>query len=93
MADGDGLYADTYEEGRYFYKGANPNNYITFSGETWRIISVENDGTIKIMRNRSIGDRAFDTTGGTYGSHNWARPADLNTYLNGEYLEGLSDSD
>ena len=50
---GDGLYADTYEEGRYIYKGANPNNYITFSGETWRIISVESDNTIKIMRNAS----------------------------------------
>ena len=50
---GDGLYADTYEEGRYIYKGANPNNYITFSGETWRIISVESDNTIKIMRNNA----------------------------------------
>ncbi|MFR8268739.1 MAG: hypothetical protein ACLU8V_04250 [Oscillospiraceae bacterium] len=28
---GDGLYADAYEEGRYVYKGANPNNYITFN--------------------------------------------------------------
>ena len=93
VTEGDGLYADTYEEGRYIYKGANPNNYITFSGETWRIISVENDNTIKIMRAESIGDMAWDSTGGTYGSNNWARPADLNTYLNGEYLGSLSDAD
>ena len=45
------------------------------------------------MRSESIGDRAFDTTGGTYGSNNWTRPADLNTYLNEEYLSTLSDSD
>ena len=86
---GDGLYADTYEEGRYIYKGANPNNYITFSGETWRIISVESDNTIKIMRNESIGDMAWDST----NSNNWARPATLNTYLNETYLPTLSDSD
>ena len=93
VTEGDGLYADEYEEGRYIYKGANPSNYITFSGETWRIISVENDGSIKIMRNESIGNRAWDATGGEYGSNNWARPADLNTYLNEEYLGALSDSD
>ena len=63
VTEGDGLYADEYEEGRYIYKGANPNNYITFSGETWRIISVESDGSIKIMRNESIGNRAIDSQG------------------------------
>ena len=89
VTTGDGLYADSYEEGRYIYKGANPNNYITFSGETWRIISVENDGSIKIMRSESIGNRAWDSS----NSNNWARPADLNTYLNEEYLPTLSDSD
>src|SRR5699024_1470223 len=88
VESGDGLYADEYEEGRYIYKGANPNNYITFSGETWRIISVENDGSIKIMRNESIGKRAWDSS----NSNNWARPATLNTYLNEEYLPTLSDS-
>ena len=31
---GDGLYEDEYEEGRYVYKGANPNNYIAFGEET-----------------------------------------------------------
>ena len=86
----DGLYADEYEPGRYFYKGANPNNYITFNNETWRIISIESDGSIKIMRNESIGNRAFDTTGGTYGSNNWDRPADLKTYLNSEYLATIT---
>ena len=38
VTSGDGLYKDTYETGRYVYKGANPNNYITFNNELWRII-------------------------------------------------------
>ena len=57
---GDGLYKDTYEEGRLIYRGQNPNNYITFNGETWRIIAKETDGTYKIIRNDTLPARAFD---------------------------------
>ena len=63
QTSGDGLYKDIYEEGRCVYKGANPNNYINFNNELWRIISVEIDGTIKIIRNEIIGYMAFDTKG------------------------------
>lgn len=52
---GDGLYKDEFETGRCLYKGADPDNYITFNNEMWRIISVENDGTIKIIRNKGVG--------------------------------------
>ena len=84
VTSGDGLYEDTYEEGRYFYKGKNVNNYITFNNEAWRIVSIEPDKTIKIMKDTSIGNRAWDSS----NSNNWKRPADLNTYLNGSYLTG-----
>jgi len=63
VTTGDGLYQDEYEEGRYIYKGSNPNNYITFNNETWRILSVENDGTLKIMRKDNIGAKTFDSKG------------------------------
>ena len=46
---GDGLYADIYEDGKCIYKGSDPNNYIMFNDELWRIISIESDGTFKIM--------------------------------------------
>ena len=83
-----GLEKDPYEC-RYFFTGANPNNYITFNNEKagWRIISVECDGTIKIMRIESIGDKAWDNV-----NNNWARPASLNTYLNSTYYNGLSST-
>ena len=42
--ENDGLYKDMYEEGKYIYKGGNPNNYITFNNEMWRILSIENNG-------------------------------------------------
>lgn len=93
VTEGDGLYEDIYEEGKCTYKGTDPNNYITFNGETWRIISIDTDKTIKIMRNEDIGNKAWDATGGTYGSNDWNRPADLNTYLNETYLFTIADVD
>ena len=91
VTSGDGLYEDEYEDGRYFYKGANPNNYVTFNNEQagWRIVSIEPDGTIKIMRTASIEGKKWDIS----GSNNWARPASLNTYLNGTYYNGLNATD
>ena len=50
VTTGDGLYVDSTETGRYIYRGANPNNYITFNDEEWRIVSVETDGTLKIVK-------------------------------------------
>ena len=52
----------------YRYRGASPKNYVTFNGETWRIIGVfpTDDGTgnienrIKIIKDQSIGKRSWD---------------------------------
>ena len=84
---GDGLYKDEYEENRYVYKGIDVNNYITFNNETWRIISIEPNKTIKIMRNDSIENRMWDSK----NSNKWDKPADINTYLNETYYNNLSD--
>ena len=91
VTSGDGLYEDEYEDGKYTYKGANPNNYVTFNNETagWRIISINSDGTIKIMRNANINtsnNLAWDTS----GSNNWNSPVSLNTYLNSTYYNSLT---
>ena len=85
---GDGLYKDPYESGRYIFKGANPKNFITFNGENagWRIISLESDGTMKIMKVASVENRAYDSS-----SNDW-RSADLNTYLNGTYYNSLNST-
>ena len=62
VTNGDGLYKDAYEENIYTYRGANPNNYVNFNEEQWRIISVNaSDNTIKIMRHSLLSDRVFDT--------------------------------
>ena len=54
VASGDGLYEDQYESGRYIYRGSEPNNYIEFNDELWRIIAKETDGTYKIIRDELL---------------------------------------
>ena len=79
----------------YRYIGADPNNYVKFNDELWRIIGVfdTDDGTgkvekrLKIIRNESIGDYSWDnknkTTGAetNYGRNEWT-DARLNYLLN-----------
>lgn len=75
----------------YRYIGANPNNYVKFNDELWRIIGVfdVDDGTgkiekrMKIIRNESIGKYSWDnsTTESSYGTNNWL-VARLNYLLN-----------
>ena len=80
----------------YRYRGASPKNYVSFNGETWRIIGVfpTDDGTgkienrIKIIKDQSIGNKYWDTS----GSNNWARPSTLNTELNTTYLNSLDST-
>mgnify|MGYP004531557061 FL=1 len=57
----------TFDTG-YRYEGKDPNNYIFFNNETWRIIGVfdssshgvSNTNLVKIIRNDSIGGYAWD---------------------------------
>lgn len=89
VTSGDGLYKDEFEN-RYFYRGVNPNNYITFNGELWRILSIEGDGRIKIISNYSIGRMPWHDS--TRHINDWNR-ATLKTYLNDTYINTLSDKD
>ncbi len=70
VTSGDGLYVDGYEDNVYTYRGSNPNNYVTFNGESWRIVSANtSDNTIKIIRSSILEDRKYDTSSnGRYNS-------------------------
>ena len=58
---GDGLYEDKYDAGRYIYRGNEPDNYIWFNEELWRIIAKETDGTYKIIKDEIFSEQVpFD---------------------------------
>ena len=73
------------------YIGANPNNYVLFNNELWRIIGIFNENShgisgeklIKIIRSNSLGNIAWDSA----DTNNWST-ASLQTTLNGNYLNG-----
>ena len=87
--------------GNIRYYGADPNNYVSFNDELWRIIGVFkeiDDGTgtketrIKIARSESIGNYLWDNkpsgTGSSasqYGSNEWSDSALMNVLNNGAY--------
>lgn len=80
--------------GEYRFYGANPNNYVRFNDELWRIISVSNvksgtsdqTGTLrmKLIRYASIGSLSWDSSASGNGVNDWSQ-ADLKTTLNGIY--------
>ena len=88
VESGDGLYKDTIESGRYIYKGTNPNNYIIFNNETWRIISKETDGSYKIIRNSVLSNQSvWNTT----AINTWDNST-IENYLTTTYYNTLSST-
>ena len=51
VTSGDGLYKDT---DNYYYKGDNVDNNILLDNELWRIISIKNDGTLKVIKEEPL---------------------------------------
>ena len=75
-------------ENGYRYEGKNPNNYIWFNNEYWRIIGVfdsashglDGKNLVKIIRASALGGLAWDKS----VTNNWTT-ASLNFLLNGAY--------
>ena len=73
----------------YRYIGADPNNYVKFNDELWRIIGVfdTEDGTgkvekrLKLIRNESIGSYSWDYNSAGNYTNEWST-AQLNNLLN-----------
>ena len=97
----EGLEIDDTNDKNLRYVGENPDNYIGFNQEMWRIIGTfnvynpetnQNEVLTKIIRYNSIGSYAWDTSETTinngYGVNEWSQ-ADLMTKLNTDYL-GIS---
>ena len=56
--DASGLYksvdGETDSGTTYFYRGAVTNNYVSFAGFTWRIIRINENGSIRLLLNDGI---------------------------------------
>ncbi len=115
VENGEGLYEIThnnvtntlndtdFQKTEYRYAGADPNNYITFNNEKWRIIGLVNVMTsknsveqrVKIIRNTKLGDLSWDYKCSVPNINqcnyvnNWASSS-LQQILNTNYFENKS---
>ena len=61
-SDASGLYKSTDTntgDATYYFRGAVENNYVSFAGFTWRIVRINEDGTIRIVMQDCINDNAY----------------------------------
>ena len=90
--DGEGLKKDNTPDQNIRYYGANPNNYVSFNNELWRIIGVFRNN-VKLVREDSLGSLSWDSSATTInngrGVNEW-RQADLKVYLNVMYYGGTT---
>lgn len=86
----NGLKKDNTSDANIRYEGSNPNNYVKFNDELWRIIGVFGDN-IKLVRNEALGDLSWDSSESSInrglGVNEWSR-SDLKEYLNTMYYGG-----
>ena len=101
--DGEGLKKDNTVDANIRYYGSNPNNYVRFNNELWRIIGVFGNN-VKLVRKDSLGELSWDSSessvNGGYGINQWGESkdtsgniyegADLQVYLNKMYYGGTS---
>ncbi len=116
VTSGDGLYEVFHNEVKgtlndpgfskteYRYAGNDPNNYVWFNNELWRIIGLVNvmisdsevEQRVKIIRASSIGNYSWDyklngvgSSNSDYGSNDWTK-ANLMKMLNNDYYYSIN---
>jgi prepilin-type N-terminal cleavage/methylation domain-containing protein len=90
--DGEGLKKDNTPDQNIRYYGSNPDNYVSFNNELWRIIGVFGNN-VKLVRSEKLGELSWDSSESSinsgWGVNEWSQ-ADLKNYLNTMYYGGTS---
>ena len=90
--DGEGLKIDNTPDANIRYYGSDPNNYVSFNNELWRIIGIFGNN-VKLIRSEKLGDLSWDSSessiNGGWGVNEWSTSA-LKNYLNTMYYGGTS---
>jgi len=65
-SDESGLYSSTdTNSGKptYYFRGNVTNNYVSFAGFTWKIIRINEDGTIRLILNSAANNKPYGFNG------------------------------
>ena len=99
-ASGSGFYQTSYENGKYSFIGNGDGNYISIDNNLWRIISVESDHTIKIVKWSNTYTTNFDASNNRTQTSDYCQTPELgcNSYStqtafsNGEILGSVQNN-
>ncbi len=72
--DASGLYASTdTNTGKptYYFRGNVTNNYVKFAGQIWRIVRINEDGTIRIVMQDGINSNANIAFNSNYNNYTY----------------------
>ena len=90
--DGSELKIDNTPDENMRYYGSDPNNYVKFNNELWRIIGVFGNN-VKLVRSEKLGNLSWDSSESSvnngWGVNEWSQSA-LKNYLNTMYYGGTS---
>ena len=81
----DEVKANTGES--YTYRGKDANNYIYYSGMLWRIVKVNEDGTLKLVLDDNVVNLEYKNNGETFENSNAAK------WLNEVFYPALRNAD
>ena len=73
-SDASGLYKSTATntgEPTYYFRGNVTNNYVSFAGFTWRIVRINEDGTIRIIMQDGINSNANIAFNSKYNNYTY----------------------
>ena len=90
----------------YYFRGNVTNNYVSFAGTTWRVVRINEDGSIRLITQKSVATSMFNSSNndnayvgymyGTTGSSTYAlthtntNSSIIKTYLDTWYQSNLA---
>ena len=83
----NGLKKDNTVDTNIRYYGSDPNNYVRFNNELWRIIGVFGNN-VKLVRSESLGSLSWDSSDSSINKGNGINQWGKSTYGDGSYYEG-----
>ena len=83
----NGLKKDNTEDENIRYYGSNPNNYVLFNNELWRIIGVFGNN-VKLVRSETLGKLSWDSSESTINNGNGINQWGKSTYEDGTSYPG-----
>ena len=77
----------------YFFRGNVSNNYVSFAGNIWRIVRINEDGTVRLILNGAINsDTAINTNSTGYEKMYYSNGDAIKTALNAWYDNNIGNN-